>query len=221
MTNCFIINYNRLTPLKAMVEYLKTIPEINPIIIDNNSTYEPLIEYYKSKPCELELLSLNWGCCAFWQTNLMDKYEAKNGNYIITDSDLDISQVPTDFMGVLREGLNRYNVDKCGFSLRLDDLPKNTYTDGVKAREKANWGDCIDNEKKYVQTGIDTTFALYKSQIHSFSAVRTMPPYCARHLGWYYESAEQLPDDEKYYLANIKDGVYNDWSTIFKKHYGL
>ena len=147
MTNCFIINYNRLTPLKAMVEYLKTIPEINPIIIDNNSTYEPLIEYYKSKPCELELLSLNWGCCAFWQTNLMDKYEAKNGNYIITDSDLDISQVPTDFMGVLREGLNRYNVDKCGFSLRLDDLPKNTYTDGVKAREKANWGDCIDNEK--------------------------------------------------------------------------
>jgi hypothetical protein len=51
-----INNYNRLTSLKLLIASLEKRGYQNIIIVDNNSTYQPLLDYYKS--CRYRLIRL-------------------------------------------------------------------------------------------------------------------------------------------------------------------
>ncbi|MCJ7820715.1 MAG: hypothetical protein MUP53_05895 [Bacteroidales bacterium] len=95
---------------------------------------------------------------------------------------------------------------KCGFSLKIDDLP-----DSYALKEQV-----IGWEKQFFEmkcdnllylAPIDTTFALYRPSGRrrpaNFSAemYRTDFPYMARHLPWYVESLN--PDSEnRYYMEH-------------------
>jgi GT2 family glycosyltransferase len=49
-----IMNFNLLTWPNQMVEDIKKFDNVGDIIIfDNGSTYEPLLEWYSTKPCEI------------------------------------------------------------------------------------------------------------------------------------------------------------------------
>ena len=209
----FIINFNRLHYPKAMADHLAECDNIEPIIIDNHSTYPPLLEYYKTCPHKIEQMDKNYGNCVMWNSGLIDKYNLQ-GNFIYTDPDLDLSSVPKDLLHVLQTGLDKYQwADKCGLSLTINDLPDNQISREVHQWEDQNWNNKLDD--RYYRAAIDTTLSLFRSRIHSFECLRTAPPYCARHLPWYH-TPENLPEDEKYYLEST--GTYfNHWTSRFKK----
>jgi hypothetical protein len=195
-----IITYNRLNLPKNMADFLFA-HKINPIFVDNNSDYPPLLEYYKT--CEYDVIRLdqNYGYKVVWEQDILKKIGI-TGNYIVTDPDLDLSGIPDDFLSVLEEGLMRYpQFDKCGFSLEINDLPKTSFN--PVNWEVQFWQKPLDG--RYFEAPIDTTFALYKVPYHSYKALRTNRPYVCRHLPWYYFDFKDMPVDEQYYFSTCRE----------------
>jgi len=200
----FIINYNQLTLPKAMADYLADVPGLFPVIIDNASTYEPLIEFYRTCPHKVLRLDKNYGNCVLFNPDI-DVLSmvglTKQDRFIMTDPDLDLSNIPKDFMPLLHEGLDKYpQVCKAGFSLEINDLPNTELTKTVLNFELSNWTRRADD--KFYFAYIDTTFCLCRRWFHDFPSVRTDRPYTARHVPWYY-TKDNMPDDAKYYVNSL------------------
>lgn len=186
MIPIIINNFNRLSWVQGMLEKIATIPSCYPLIVDNASTYEPLLEWYETKPCEV-IRQQNFGHLGPWSQGIVEKY-GKEG-YVVTDPDLDISDVPVDVLDVLKEGLKKYqHIVKAGLSLEIEDLPDSTLGKEAYGWERQFWR-CA-NDGRFYFAALDTTFALYRGNYtqwtpHFLSGVRAFRPYTARHLPWY------------------------------------
>lgn len=188
-----IINYNRIT-LPIQLSHWCFNNNLDPVIIDNNSDYIPLLEYYSQRcPFQVIRMDQNYGAHVVWKQGLL-KQLGITGKYIVTDPDLDLSNIPADFLSVLEEGLRRYpQFDKCGFSLEIQGI-KNQ---GTIDWETPFWQHPLDS--MYFNAAVDTTFALYKTPLFSYKGIRTNRPYVATHIPWNYDHIKDLPEDERYY----------------------
>lgn len=210
----FIISFNRLSYVKGMIEQLENRGFKNINIIDNKSTYPPLLEYYKTIPYKIYYLNYNGGHKVFWKDNRFSKF--RKDFYVVTDPDLEIiSDCPNDFLDTFFERLWKYPfVMKVGFSLKIDDLP----LDGCLAKEALEW------EEQYYKTyiekdniyyaGIDTTFALYQPErftkhLKFLSAFRMGYPYQTKHLPW-YKNENEITDEDKFYSENKSNGWWDN-----------
>ena len=185
-----INNFNRLSYLKALLNWLERAGMRQIYIIDNASTYPPLLEFYKTMPYTLFQLNKNVGHLALWKTHIFKWFE--KDYYVYTDPDVvPVEDCPLDAVKYFREILNRYpDISKVGFGLKIDDLPEHyEHKDKVIQWEKAYWEEEI--EKDLYRAKIDTTFALYRPGAKGgwrSSALRTGGRYVARHLPWYVDS---------------------------------
>jgi len=187
-----IINFNRLTLPMNMANWVAE-RGCEPVFIDNASDYLPLIQYYNDTPFNVLRMDKNYGHTVIWTQDIVNKLGIA-GNYIVTDPDLDLTGIPDDFLSVLEEGLRRYpQFNKCGFSLEINDLPNQVTIDW----ESRYWQKPLDS--MYFSADIDTTFALYKVNRITLSGIRTNRPYTAKHVPWYYDLYDKLPEDELYY----------------------
>ena len=214
----FINNYNRLSTLKKLINDLEIRGYYNIKILDNVSTYPPLLEFYEKTPHKVYRLKKNYGAKALWKSGLW--YRIINRYFVYTDSDLSlIEDCPDDFMEVFYKKLVVYpKAHKIGFSLKIDDLPDHY-------RLKNN---VIEWERRYFLeelepnlfvAPIDTTFALYRpfsrrgKRDGSDLMLRTGAPYQLRHLPW-YEDSNNPSEEEKFYLKSIHIGTH--WSRQSK-----
>lgn len=46
---CFIINKNRVTTTRNLINWLSKEKRVKIYVVDNGSTYKPLLEYYESE----------------------------------------------------------------------------------------------------------------------------------------------------------------------------
>lgn len=200
-----IINFNQLHYLRLLIGRLQTMRYSNLIIVDNNSTYEPLFNYYKSIETDVTIhkLKTNNGHLSFWkQPDLVKKYT--KGYYVVTDPDiLLIDDCPSDFMSTFIRLLDRaYDRTKVGFSLKIDDLPNtNPKKKSIEEWESQFWKTKI--HPLAFKAEIDTTFALYrpgyKYKLKDFTkAWRTDYPLQAIHGGWYINPTN-LTKEQAYY----------------------
>jgi hypothetical protein len=201
-----INNFNRLHWLQQQVEWLLRTGQKNIHIIDNNSTYPPLLAYYKKVPATVYRLQHNTGHEALWRSHIfkrLGKYY-----YVYTDPDvLPDENTPNDYMAYFKSILDRQpNIKKVGFGLRINDLP-DYYP---KKNEVIQWESQFYHEQ--VEPGIykakiDTTFALYRPGA-AFQCweetLRTGAPYTLRHMPW-YEDPEHLSEESKYYMKSASD----------------
>lgn len=207
-----MINRNRLTWPRALCRRLSE-EGLQVHVIDCQSTYPPLLEWYESEEFRDAKYRLNrepnHGRLAFWKSGLAAR-EPRADFFVVTDADLDLSQVPAGFVDVLARGLHLHpDVTKCGLSIETDDLPE----DNVFRRyESVYW---TPLESGYLDAPVDTTLAMYRrSKMNEasrwdedlgmgarfYSAVRAPRPYTCRHLPWYaHEGAEG--EEEEYYRS--------------------
>lgn len=212
-----INNYNRLTYLKALIGSLKERGYNNIHILDNKSTYPPLLEYYKNTPCRVIRLNENIGYKALWESGVFDEF--KHSYYVYTDSDMELSaDCPDDFMYHFITILEKYTLSqKVGFGIKIDDLPDHFINKtSVIEHESEFWRDEI--ESGLYRAPIDTTFALYRPYCKGVASryhkvFRTGEPYTIRHLPWYVDSAN-MSDEELYYVNNISQSTH--WSQQSK-----
>ena len=176
-----INNFNRLEYPLALIKWLEWAGMTNIIILDNDSTYPPLLKYYKTCPHRVILLGKNLGYMALWESEFFNEFS--QDFYIYTDPDvLPIEECPKDFIEVfLRILAENADIKKVGFSLKIDDLPDHfAKKEEIIAIESKYW------QKKRSDLAydapIDTTFALYRPKAkgdHRAKGLRTTFPYKA------------------------------------------
>ena len=232
--NCYIINFNRLKWTKQLAIDLAD-RGFTPIILDNNSSYPPLLDWYNSSDFKFKLVKFdqNHGHRVFYHSGFYR--EVKSEYFAMTDPDLDITCAPEDFEEVLMKGFseehefikNNDDIIKVGLNLKIDDLPEKSEDlifdpDSVINHEKS-YGGGETKKGLYIAAQLDTTFAIYKNDGPEFGqrreyslwpSIRTAPPYEARHLPW-YSTYSGLDEEDKYYMNSIRRKDV-DWSWRMK-----
>lgn len=216
-----INNFNRITTLKRLIDDLEQRGYHNIHIIDNKSTYPPLLEFYEQNLNKYKIyrLNKNIGFKALWKSGLWKKFMFSN--YCYTDSDLSlVEDCPDDFMEKFYLLLEKYlKVHKVGFSLKIDDLPNHNQ----KKNEIIEWESKFYSQEKednVFVAPIDTTFALYRpfskrgKRDGTDEILRVGNPYQCYHLPWYNDS-ENLNEEELFYVNSITKPTH--WSKKEKR----
>jgi len=200
----FFNNRNRLTALSLMIDYLRKIGSKEIFIIDNMSTYKPLLDYYEKLPMNIVVIKLdqNAGPWAFWQLGLHKKL---NTPYIVSDSDL----VPCDFCPediierMYETLLANPSAGKVAPGLIIDDLPDAYLKRDLAFKwESQFWHKPFSHGLYYAP--VDTTFACYNPGsdfINHDKNIRMGYPYLLKHTPWYVDE-KKISDEEKFYRDN-------------------
>jgi hypothetical protein len=205
----FIICRDRVTPLRDLVSWLERAGHESIIMIDNASTYEPLLEYYEQTPHSVVRLTENLGPYdSVWGGGLIAEW-ARDRSYVVTDSDVVPDDAcPPDAVAYLQWVLDRFpTYRKSGLGLRLDDVPEHyALAPMVREWEARFWLRRI--QKGLFRAPIDTTFALYRphSGFELEPAIRTGGPYLARHTPW-YSNLDALTEEDTYYRAHARAAI--------------
>jgi len=189
----YINNFNQLSSVKKMAEFFDDIPDTKVIVVDNASSYPPLLNWYNE--CKYTIRRVgNGGPRAPWLCSAVhDNYG--NNFYVVTDADLDVSDCPKDLLNVLIDGLQNHKVIKSGLSIEINDLPDgNPAKKGAIAWERKFWdrktGYKTKNGTQFYHADVDTTFAVYKmGKSNRYKktnpAIRSDRPYTCKHIPWY------------------------------------
>ena len=204
-----IVNFNQLFYLKQLVNFLLNREFASIIIIDNQSTYPPLLKYYEeiNNKVTIEWMPENYGHDVFFKNRELQKKYGR-GFYILTDADIvPNDNLPHDFIRQMMLHLiyNWKKITKVGFALRIDNIPdENTLKEKIIKWERKFWEKEIS--KGVYEATLDTTFALYKpnypkkyNQISFFEAHRFAENFTAQHGGWYIDQ-KNLTEEQEYYI---------------------
>ncbi len=214
------MNFNLLTWPKQMIENLKKFDDVGDIIIfDNCSTYQPLLDWYSTNPCEIVYSDYNRGHCGPWDFGLIDKLNSEF--YVVTDPDMGLDETPTDSLNFLKEKLSSHKeFDRIGLSIidYADPIP-NVPHYGLMRHLYHVFYDPTKKEDGLLKGHIvDTTFAMYNINRHkSGPSCATDFPYSVRHLPWAITEAQ---------LNNLKEYNYEffyylktaEYSSSYKKY---
>lgn len=235
----FIMNWNWLEWTKQQADFFASCGH-NVIIVDNNSTYPPLLEWYKTCPYHIvhtgkaKLSTYNR---FVWEMRLPDIYTNDN-YYAVTDSDLGFEGVPKDFAQVLTDDIERSKgILKSGLALSINDLPSNAYANRYRESEKNNF----NNQDKYgfYDIPVDTTFAVYSKDRckniadmwkapgdsvpdsfldnrYFYRSHRSPAPYIVKHLPWYMD-INNLTDEQKYHISVTRHGSILFFKQVYEK----
>lgn len=211
-----INNRNRLTTTKKMVEHLLILnPKQEIIILDNESTYESLIKWYKEIENKVDIRYLkNEGHLALWSTAI---YKELGDYFIYTDSDLELNEnMPDDYQLVMYNLLQKYEMNKVALAIKIDDLPDHyRYKNQVIRNEQNWWKDEI--EKDIFKADTDTTFALMRNIAdNTFKSLRIgRRDFVCRHIPFYID-LDNLDEEEQYYINNIGEKVTTQYTKQHK-----
>jgi hypothetical protein len=217
-----INNRNRFTTLKKMIDCLLHLNEVEPIIIiDNESTYPPLLRWYRDIDFDYKYKSVlllrekNHGHLALWSMRLDKKLPEY---FIYTDSDLVLSEdFPIDWKEIMINTMLEHDEKKVALGIHIDDLPDHyKYKHQVRRNEGRWWLDKVDEHLYRADT--DTTFCVMENfGDNCYKSLRlTRPDLMCRHLPWYYD-LDNLDEEEQYYLDNLGSRVTTQYSIQHKE----
>lgn len=220
--NVFIISYNRLSFLKQQVEFLSRNPMLKLHIVDNGSTYPPLLEYLFKSHHYVYSMPDNHGHQVIWKTNFSSTM-SPNDPYLVTDNDVIPENI--NFHELLLEGLDKFpSVNKIGLGLRTDDIPMDApFRNEIIKHENEVLKRENSGDSRFIRMPVDTTIAIYRAGYHNASpwgsndrknccALRTTGSL-AKHLSWYITEEEMKSEENKFYFESLKSGSTH-WSVL-------
>lgn len=200
-----IICRDRVEPLRELVAWLEAEGMTNLHLLDNDSTYPPLLDYLESTTHSVVRLGRNVGHTSPWLSELD---HLRRGPFVVTDCDVLPDVDSHGAVAYFAELLNRYRgVVKVGFGLHIDDLPEHYARRAeVVAWESQFWKRPLV-EHVYMAT-LDTTFAMYRPRTPYTlgPSLRTGGPFMARHEPWYQDS-DDISEDLAYFQARASSST--------------
>jgi hypothetical protein len=215
--SALIISFNNFTFLKMMVNQLKKYTK-DIIILDNNSSFPPLIEYLKSLESEYTIFRFdkNYGYTIYKQERIQNLV---GPIYLLTDPDIQLNpNLPSTFIREFYELSKQYQRYKVGPALDIfsDDIRTDvkSHSRTIYDWESQNWKVKIPNEKfELYPVGIDTTFCLvntnYPTGSWNSNSLRVAGNYTAKHLPWHKNWQSLLMENE--YETYMKDNNSTNW----------
>ncbi len=139
----FINARDLLTPLERLVTWLLDFDYHKIYILDNDSSYPPLLEYYDAIRDEVTVLPLkaNVGHTSLWELKILERLDITTP-FVFTDPDIvPIDECPRDVLAFFLDILRAYpHKNKVGFGLMISDLPDHyRWKEQVIAWESQFW----------------------------------------------------------------------------------
>lgn len=206
-----------------MVDRLLSLnPDEHIIIIDNDSTYPPLLEWYEqisNNPKYWGKVDVHYysneGHLALWSTGL---YKELGDYFVYTDADIILSEdFPMDWKEIMYNTLQEYSeYEKVALAIHTDDLPDHYRFKYQVIRNEARWW-LEEVEKDLYKADTDTTFFMMRNfGDNCYKSLRlARKDLICRHHGWYL-NLDILDDEEKYYLNNLGERVTTQYSKQHK-----
>jgi hypothetical protein len=189
----FITVRDRLRDLQRLVEWLERAGHERIVLLDNASTFPPLLEYLAATPHEVRRLGANLGSRALWEAGMVP-----DERFVLTDPDIvPTEDCPLDAVAHLHRLMDEHQHPKVGLGLYLEDVefPSKGWERQLVSREVS---------PGVFDSLIDTTFALYEAGASfQYEALRTGAPYLARHTSWYVREPDA---EDAYYLERAETG---------------
>ena len=213
----YLTNMNRLTTTKKMVDDLFRLNG-NAIIniIDNASTYPPLLKWYDEIKNDVNVIkqTQNLGCWTFFYSGHYQN--VKEDYYVYSDSDLELNpKMPYNWQEIMMNYLEKYK-RKPSLALKLSDVEEGEFKNHILNHQNICWYP-TDEVNAYLAV-TDMTFTLdSKINGYRYESIRLAGDFECRHIPWYLDF-NNLPEEEIYYLSNIDD-KYPDaiWSRLNKE----
>lgn len=201
---------DRVAPLRKLVDWLTDHGYDRIVLVDNASTYPPLLRYLDRSKHYVVRLGANVGHLAPWDAGVIDVHIGADEYYVETDCDVvPDAACPGDVLPLLRQLLDRFPEHcKAGLGLRIDNLPRwFRHRDEVARWEQQFWQKTIPASDEgwptLYEAPVDTTFAMYRPSSRPLldKAIRTGFPYVARHEPWHANS--WIPGrEQRFYQAH-------------------
>lgn len=214
----YICSRDRLRCLRQLIDWLTTADGVAEIVIvDIDSTYPGLLEYYERTPHRVVRLNANRGVQA------VIEFAKSEGSPLYALSDPDV--IPREdcppwamlaMMDMVGKGVSHETdpygdgiVRSAGFGLELTDLPPHyVYRAEAVWFESRAWMRAVTPDRQWFAASIDSTFHVTSSEPPTGTlAVRGNYPYVARHQSWYLD-LNNLPPDELWYTSRSIHGGF-------------
>lgn len=210
--------FNNPTFLRRMLTQLSALGYSNITILDNASTYPPMLEYLDALAPRFNVVRLGRNVGPRHAFMDAEFYRSLPQVFCLTDPDLDFNEeMPADFVDRLYALSMQYRVGKVGLALRIDDklkLRQEPFQIGDAKYRIAEW------EAQFwraavapdvYNASIDTTFALYNKAFfdpkNPLAALRVAGTLACVHLPWLEDF--QLPEDEvAFYRQSNRHSFY-------------
>lgn len=208
-----INNRNRLTFLLSMISSLESKGYHNIYIIDNNSNYEPLLQFYENTNYKVFRLKENVGFLSLWKTKICKQFE--HNYFVYSDSDVvPTEDCPHHFLQIFLDQMKSdKKLMKIGLSLKIDDLPDHFANKKEVIEWETKYFDRSVDDQFYL-ANVDTTFALYRPYMRGGASrlkmFRSKSPIEAYHMPWYNDSSN-LSEEELFYINNAKTSTH--WTS--------
>lgn len=229
----YILCRDRLECTRQMVDWFRDADGVSAIIlVDFNSTYPPLLEYYRTCGLRIWPMGVDGPAPWFFQTRNVHRLDLSGGAGPVVSANLvSIALEPSDFYAVsdcdcvpcadtpkdlllhlahAHDDLSACEVRpgcrgiyKAGPGLRIDDLPEHyPYRDAVRRAESTFW-------RRQVAPGwwdadIDTTLAVYRGDWWNQTSFAAVRSDHPYVVRHHpwYSDFRHLPDDERYYVEH-------------------
>ncbi|MBU6427625.1 MAG: hypothetical protein KGR26_01315 [Cyanobacteria bacterium REEB65] len=192
----FINCRDRVTELRGMVAWLEAAGQRRITLLDNASTYPPLLDYFRETSAEVVHLGANLGHLALFSAGLVPSEP-----FYYSDPDL-VFLGPHEGLDQLREVSAMFpDRDKVGFGLSLEGVPEDMPN---IAWERELWSQAREIAPGVFDAPLDTTFAYYARPTQDiWRALRIGEPCTVRHSPW-YRSGPSLTEEDRYYLDHVE-----------------
>lgn len=207
-----IPNFNQFYYLKNLVNQWKFYNEGKIYVLDNASTYKPLLDYYWQNE-DFTVFKYQENDFVKNLKSFLSDFDSEY--YVISDPDISLHPAtPPNFLEIFKAIID-IGIHHIGFDLISHDIPnwnpKAGWIDGdnLGLRNTPYSIEIAGRTYKGWKAPIDTTFAMYKKSNGGWSApmpgehwsnsVRIFEAY---HLPW-YEHKDYLNEERKFYYENV------------------
>jgi len=221
----YVTNWNNLdTGFRKLVDWFLDLGMLV-TVFDNNSSYPPLLEYYRKLPKGVTLVNVgyNSGVWGFWQAKLNTE-ERTTTHYITTDSDCPPDDIcPKDLVEKMVTILDSYpDIRKVSPGLRIDNIPDHyaRKADAIGCQRSLPFRQAEDKGLglNLFHTYTDSTLTMWRGGYRAPGrcstaddngaesidiGLRMEAPYVLKHVPWYADSAR--PSAESLYYRSRKD----------------
>ena len=236
MIPVYIPTFNNPTYTNNFINQLERLNLSMITVVDNASTYPPMVKLLHEISSTYELIRLNENRGPHLLIRDLNYYEKLPNYFILSDPDIEISRnIPEDFVKTLIEVSEEFKIGKVGLALAIPSeeelLEKFIYLDGEK-RSLIEWEEQFwENEVGKTSHGdsiflttLDTTFALYNKKYFNledrYKSLRIGGRFTSKHLGSYAKTI--VPQEEnEYYLNKTRYSYFagklnDDASPVFE-----
>lgn len=207
-----ILNFNRLSTTERLCDQLLLLGYSNLHILDMSSTYPELLEWYKTCPAKVQVVS-NDGHKALWTKGYIKQFQ-EHPWIAVTDSDIELDlKTPKDFIQQMLDVAKTFRMDKVGLSIKISDISNEYLKKVVYPIEVKYWQQRVFHKLHIFNAPVDTTFCIVKSKsVFQYPALR-IADWPIKHLDW-YQDFDNLTEEQQYYYTHADETI-----ATTKQHY--